>query len=120
MLPTGVDGTQIDMGFCFPKESTQLAHFPSVLQQYLKRWEMAVTEDNGIALNQMKSGKFRLPGRYGPREFGTHNFNNWLASAVAGGGKKWDLGQRVFIGEEQQYHTAATQPNKEANAGGAQ
>ena len=62
------------------KATVNLPQFPSVLERYLLRWHMAVTEDNDISLNQQRGVRsiFRKPGRYAPLEFGVHNFNNYL------------------------------------------
>merc|ERR1719152_106054 len=97
------------MGFCFPEPTTKLPKFPAVLDKYLKRWHIAVLEDNAISCNQQHSllSPLRLPGRYGPLEFGTHNFHNWLLSTMldagpgdgAHGGAVWDPGRRVYVGE---------------------
>lgn len=62
---------------------------------------MAVTEDNDISQNQQHGVRsmHRKPGRFCQLEFGTHNFNNWLISRMIDGAKKWNPGQRVFIGK---------------------
>jgi len=99
--PLGVDKTHIQLGFCFPRESVALDRFPSVLERYLVRWHMAVSEDNSISLNQQRGvrSKLRVPGRFSPLEFGVHNFNNWLLARVLDQGPAWDPGQRVFTGD---------------------
>ena len=101
LLPIEQSLTEIEMMFCFPKESVQLPNFDRVLQTYLKRWHVAVSEDNAISLNQKQGimSPFRTPGRFSHLEFGTHNFNNWLVSnMVRDESQRWDPGQRVFIG----------------------
>jgi len=98
-IPTGVASSRIEMGFCFPKQTTQLDVFPSRLERYLHRWNMAVMEDNEISCNQQRGVRsvFRKPGRYCQLEFGTHNFNNWLLSKVLDNSDTaWDPGMRIF------------------------
>ena len=86
-------------GFCFPRPTLKLPRFPGVFKEYLKRWHMAVSEDNDISLNQERGVRsaFRKPGRYCQLEFGTHNFNNWLVSRMIDGALRWDPGQRVHV-----------------------
>ena len=107
LIPLGVDKTEIEMGFCFPNETTAVAVFPKVLPEYLKRWHLAVSEDNAISLNQKKGVRsiHRVPGRFSQLEFGTHNFNNWLVSKVVPSRKpelSWDPGKRIFVGHEKE------------------
>ena len=107
LVPTGPTSTHILMGFCFPEGSTHQFNFDRVLQQYLKRWEMAVGEDNAISMNQQRGvrSKFRKPGRFSQLEFGTHNMNNWLVSKMleSGGKGVWDPGRRVYVGEGEMF-----------------
>jgi phenylpropionate dioxygenase-like ring-hydroxylating dioxygenase large terminal subunit len=103
LIPTGAQSTRIQMGFLFPRETRQLEDFPTKLERYLHRWNVAVTEDNSISLNQQRGVRsaFRVPGRFGELEFGTHNFNNWLlARMLDGHDQKWDPGNRVFIAKQ--------------------
>eukprot|EP00928_Gymnodinium_smaydae_P038645 TRINITY_DN26612_c0_g1_i1.p1 TRINITY_DN26612_c0_g1~~TRINITY_DN26612_c0_g1_i1.p1 ORF type:complete len:863 (+),score=160.36 TRINITY_DN26612_c0_g1_i1:78-2666(+) len=98
-IPTGQSSTRIEMGFCFPAATQKLSNFPTVLDRYLHRWNVAVLEDNTISLNQQRSVRsmFRTPGRFCQLEFGTHNFNNWLLSKVVNDDRfSWDPGKRVF------------------------
>ena len=107
LIPLSVDKTEIEMGFCFPSETIAAANFPKVLPEYLKRWHLAVSEDNAISLNQKKGIEsiHRVPGRFSQLEFGTHNFNNWLVSKVVPSLKpelSWDPGKRIFVGHEKE------------------
>lgn len=99
--PVSVSRTEISMGFMFPKKSTIQPDFDVILAQYLKRWELAVSEDNGISLNQQRSVRspLRKPGRFNQLEFGTHNFNNWLLSKVIDD-YQWNPGQRISLGQK--------------------
>jgi len=100
LVPTGKQSTKIQMGFCFPRETVKLDVFPDTLERYLHRWHVAVEEDNAISLNQQRGVRsvFRVPGRFGQLEFGTHNFNNWLLSKVIDDQENaWDPGRRIFL-----------------------
>jgi hypothetical protein len=105
------------MGFCFPLESTKQPDFDDIIAQYLKRWELAVAEDNGISLNQQNSVRspMRKPGRFNSLEFGTHNFNNWILGKVLDD-YVWDPGQRVEVGNEQWHNDDARMTNIVRNA----
>lgn len=97
--PTGENSTHIDMGFCFPAQTTKLDIFPSRLERYLHRWNMAVKEDCDISMNQTRGlrSALRKVGRFCEIEFGTHNFNNWLLSKVLDNpSSAWDPGSRIF------------------------
>ena len=103
VLPEGPGRTHIQQGFCFPEETTHLAEFPSVLDRYLARWHIAVSEDNAISLNQQRSVRsvYRVPGRLNQLEFGLHSFNNWLISKVIDGeGNSWFERRSSRIGAE--------------------
>ena len=107
LIPTSPTSTHILMGFCFPEESTHQYNFDHILQKYLRRWEMAVSEDNAISLNQQRGvrSKFRVPGRFSQLEFATHNMNNWLLSKMLDwsdhdNSHEWDPGKRVYVGAE--------------------
>jgi len=105
-VPVNPSQCKITMGFCFPKQTTLMPRFEERLPFYLKRWHMAVSEDNAISLNQQRGVRsaFRVPGRFTQLEFGTHNFNNWLLSKVLiGQTSKWDPGKRVYLGEGEMY-----------------
>ena len=100
LIPTSPTSTHILMGFCFPRKTVALPYFPSVLSKYLKRWHMAVQEDNAISVNQQRGVRspLRSQGRFSQLEFGTHNFNNWLVSKMIDGSAPWDAGKRVHVG----------------------
>jgi len=53
-LPTGVESTEVTMGFCFPKATTERPNFEAELAVYKKRWHLAVEEDNEISFNQQQ------------------------------------------------------------------
>ena len=95
------------MGFCFPEESTKQFNFERVLQKYLKRWEIAVQEDNAISLNQQRGVRsmFRVPGRFSQLEFATHNMNNWLIGKMVNthSDYKWDPGARIHIKKDRMF-----------------
>ena len=80
-LPTSARTTEVTLGFCFPRETAARPDFRQEVQTYLRRWHLAVVEDNDISVNQQRGVESAMhePGPfYVLREFGVHNFNNWL------------------------------------------
>ena len=75
------------MGFLFPKQTAALPEFNQLLEPYLYRWDLAVTEDNEISINQQKAAEnpFHRPGPYHGLEFAVHRFDNMVLDAVLGG-----------------------------------
>lgn len=112
LIPTGPMTTHIKMGFVFPPETAKLDYFPQKLEQYLKRWHIAVQEDNAISLNQQRGVRstFRRPGRFTKLEFGTHNFDNWLLSKMLDGQESsYDPGQRTHFKSDEVYSNDSEQ-----------
>jgi phenylpropionate dioxygenase-like ring-hydroxylating dioxygenase large terminal subunit len=65
MLPTSEDRTLVTQGFLFPRATTELPGFQEKLEPYLRRWHLAVVEDNEISENQqLGAGSFEasFPG----------------------------------------------------------
>lgn len=84
-LPMAVDRTQVTMGFCFPRATTERPDFERELSVYRKRWHLAVEEDNGISVNQQHglASPAHSPGPfYVLREFGVHAMNRWLLDQI--------------------------------------
>jgi len=99
--PDGPSQSKVQQGFCFPRATTALPHFPAVFEKYRRRWHLAVSEDNAISVNQQAGARspFRKTGRFCQLEFGTHNFSNWLISKMIDGSLRWDSGARVIVGD---------------------
>ena len=51
-MPDGPTATTVTLGFLFPRATVALPAFEELLQPYLRRWEIAVEEDNAISANQ--------------------------------------------------------------------
>jgi len=86
MLPMGPSRTRVTQGFLFPKATTELPHFEDDVKHYMYRWELAVTEDNDISLNQQHgiSSAYFTPGPYNELEFATHKFDQWVVQRALG------------------------------------
>merc|ERR1719253_2056749 len=81
MLPISKTKTKVVQGFLFPKATTQMPDFQTLVQPYLHRWRLAVTEDNDICENQQVaavSTTANPPGPYSDLEFGTRKFDNFI------------------------------------------
>lgn len=93
MLPLAVDRTLVTQGFLFPRatvESDNLpdgATFQQLVEPYLKRWDIAVREDNEISENQQRGATSALyrPGPYNGLEFATHRFDKYVVERVLRG-----------------------------------
>ena len=87
VLPDGPTRSRVTMGFLFPKATAALPDFNTHLDAYLYRWDLAVTEDNDISVNQQKAtvNPFHRPGPYHALEFAVHRFDNMVLDAVLGG-----------------------------------
>lgn len=87
VLPEGPKRTRVTQGFLFPEATTTLPNFETLLQPYLRRWDMAVVEDNDISINQQLAceGPHQHPGPYHNLEFAVHDFDNMVLDAVLRG-----------------------------------
>ena len=84
----GPDSSRVTQGFLFPRETASRTDFVANLQGYLKRWHMAVVEDNNISLNQQRASEspHHRPGPpYHSLEFAGHKFDNMVLDAVLAG-----------------------------------
>ena len=84
MLPSSPEKTHVQMGFLFPKETTEMPNFEAMLAPYLHRWHVAVVEDNEISENQQTGAysPFNIPGTYNHLEFATHAFDRFVLGRV--------------------------------------
>jgi Rieske 2Fe-2S family protein len=90
ILPVGLSKSRVTQGFVFPKATTEMKDFDTLLEPYLYRWDLAVVEDNEISENQQQGtmSKSHLPGPYHHLEFGVHDFHNIILDHMVGGAKK--------------------------------
>lgn len=84
VLPRTAESTRVTLGFLFPRETAAAPGFAERLQPYLRRWDIAVREDNDISLNQQAGVGSALyaPGPYAPAEQGVHELHRWLLDRV--------------------------------------
>jgi phenylpropionate dioxygenase-like ring-hydroxylating dioxygenase large terminal subunit len=86
MAPDGPDLVRYSAGFCFPKASVERPDFDRVVQNYHKRFDLVISEDNGIAEVQFQglSNPFSRPGRFSSMEPLVHTIDNWVLDRVVG------------------------------------
>ena len=86
MAPDGPDLVLYSAGFCFPKASFERADFEQVVANYHKRFDLVISEDNGIAELQYQglSNPLARPGRLSSREPLVHAIGNWIIDHVVG------------------------------------
>lgn len=86
--PQGPGRTRLVVGSLFPKKTIARSDFDAVVQNYFKRWDTTVGEDNAICELQQKgleSGVALPPGRFAPREMNVHAIDNWILDRVLDG-----------------------------------
>ena len=86
VLPTSATTSCVTQGFLFPASTAEMPSFRDLLQPYLRRWDIAVREDNDISLNQQKACQSpqHRPGPYHGLEFAVHRFDKMVVEAVLG------------------------------------
>jgi len=88
VLPEGPTTSRVTQGFLFPPSTVAMPGFATLLEPYLHRWDLAVSEDNEISVNQQRAtaNPMHRPGPYHPLEFSVHRFDNMVLDAVLGAG----------------------------------
>jgi choline monooxygenase len=86
MAPDGPRMVQYSAGFCFPRASVERADFEQIVPNYHKRFDLVISEDNGIAEVQLQglSNPFSRPGRFSSLEPLVHTIDNWILDRVLG------------------------------------
>ena len=86
MLPDGPGVVRNVAGFCFTKAATERADFEQVVQSYYKRYDLVISEDNGIAEKHYQGSVNPLsrPGRLSKQEPLVHTIDNWILDRVVG------------------------------------
>jgi len=101
ILPLGVTQSRVTQGFVFPKSTTEMKDFKSLLEPYLYRWDLAVVEDNDISVNQQQGATSigYEPGPYHHLEFGVHDFHNICLDHMVGrtkqSGSSYNLARNI-------------------------
>ncbi len=86
MAPDGPHLVRYSAGFCFPKASVERADFEQIVPNYHKRFDLVISEDNGISELQLDglSNPFSRPGRFSSLEPLVHTIDNWVLDRVLG------------------------------------
>jgi phenylpropionate dioxygenase-like ring-hydroxylating dioxygenase large terminal subunit len=84
MAPDGPHAVQYSAGFCFPKASVERADFEQIVPNYHKRFDLVISEDNGISELQLQGllNPFSRPGRFSSMEPLVHTIDNWVLDRV--------------------------------------
>jgi phenylpropionate dioxygenase-like ring-hydroxylating dioxygenase large terminal subunit len=85
--PQGPGQTRIVIGSLFPRETVARSDFDRVVENYYRRWDTTVAEDNRICELQqlgLDSGADVPPGRFGLRESNVREIHNWVLDRVLG------------------------------------
>jgi phenylpropionate dioxygenase-like ring-hydroxylating dioxygenase large terminal subunit len=86
MAPDGPRTVRYSAGFCFPKASYERPDFEEIVQNYHKRFELVIGEDNEISELQLQglSNPLTRTGRLSSREPLVHAIDNWVLDRVVG------------------------------------
>ena len=89
LIPFGPNQTHVEVGSCFPKETTELPDFEERVQYYYKRWDKSIGEDNEIAAVQQigVSSPLARRGRMSREEYLIPKLGLWWVSHVLGDAK---------------------------------
>lgn len=84
VTPLTVDTSRLEVGYCFPKESTERADFEKASQPYLDRWRMTTDEDRAIVEEQQQGMRAPLhkTGPLSPTEDMVNRFDQWVLGRV--------------------------------------
>jgi phenylpropionate dioxygenase-like ring-hydroxylating dioxygenase large terminal subunit len=90
MQPDGPHRVRNIAAFCFPKSALERPDFDRIIQNYYRRFDLVIDEDNAIAETQFHglTNPLTRPGRYSHYEQNVHWFNNWVIDRVVGPGPK--------------------------------
>jgi phenylpropionate dioxygenase-like ring-hydroxylating dioxygenase large terminal subunit len=86
MEPEGPDVIHYKAAFCFPKPTAERPDFESIAQNYYKRADAVIAEDNLASEIQFAglNQPFGKPGRFSAREPLVHAIDNWILDRVFG------------------------------------
>ena len=84
--PRGPDRTHLVVGSCFHKSVAERPDFPAVVENYYKRWDISIPEDNAISeLQQLGlSSPYARPGRLAHLEPLVREIDIWVLDRVLG------------------------------------
>lgn len=86
ILPEGPDTVRLVASFCFTKAAVERPDFEQVVQNYYKRFDLVIGEDNGIAETHLAgmANPLTRPGRMSSLEPLVHRIDNWILDRVVG------------------------------------
>jgi phenylpropionate dioxygenase-like ring-hydroxylating dioxygenase large terminal subunit len=86
MVPDGPDRVRNVAAFCFTKEAVARPDFDRIVQNYYRRYDVVISEDNGISETQYAGLENPLtkPGRFSNSEQLVHTIDNWILDRVLG------------------------------------
>ena len=86
MVPDGPDSVRNIAAFCFTREAIARPDFDQIVQNYYRRYETVISEDNKATELHFAGLQNPLgrPGRYSTREPLVHTINNWIINRVVG------------------------------------
>ncbi len=84
--PLGAAETKLIVGSCFPEETAARDDFEELVENYYRRWEISILEDNVISEQQQVGlhSPFCRPGRFSHMEPLVHRIDNWVLDRVIG------------------------------------
>jgi len=86
MAPDGPGLVRYSAGFCFPSVTVRRVDFEQIVPNYHKRFDVVISEDNGIAETQLQglANPLSRPGRFSTMESLVHVIDNWILDKVVG------------------------------------
>jgi phenylpropionate dioxygenase-like ring-hydroxylating dioxygenase large terminal subunit len=84
LYPRGSARTEVVLGHCFPRSTTERLDFEKIVQKYYGRCDTSIPEDNHIAEQQQLGldSPLAQPGRVSMYEAVVHSFANWIIDRV--------------------------------------
>ena len=84
--PEGPERTTLIVGSCFPEVTVARDDFDQIVQNYYKRLDISILEDNEISELQQAGlrSPFAQPGRFSYMEPLVHVIDNWVLDRVLG------------------------------------
>jgi phenylpropionate dioxygenase-like ring-hydroxylating dioxygenase large terminal subunit len=88
--PVGPGRCRADFGFAFPRETVAQPNFAKDVEEYYRRWDMGIAEDNDTGQLQQRGleSVLHVPGPYSYRERVVHLLINWILDRVLTSGER--------------------------------
>ena len=84
--PLDAGRTKLTVGSCFPESTTRRDDFERLADNYYRRWNISIAEDNDVSDLQQEglSSPFARAGRFSHMEPLVHALDNWVLDRVLG------------------------------------